>query len=135
MGNKAKDRRFKKFEEQEIEIGIHEMHPKFSFEFCFDSKRGLDNTTKQTMQFVMEKVAYLSKVTWKEIQQLPKAQGFEKIPKSSFKSLPGLPNKFCNEVKIDVFRLRNKAGRLIGYIEDEIFFVVWIDTKFDMYDH
>ena len=137
MASKPKDKFFKKHvkDQAEAKKAVNNRYPKFSFEFCFGSKRGINHASVNTKKVTLEKMILLSQNTWHEIKELPREQSFEKIKKSSFNSLPGLPDKFKGIEKIDVFRLPSKVGRLIGYIEEDTFFVVWIDTKFDMYDH
>jgi hypothetical protein len=124
-----------KLENQQANISVNDTFPKFSFEHCFNASRSISKTDKKAKLAVIDKLITLSQMTWQAIKNLGKEQGFEKIPKSSFNSLPNVPAKFEKETKVVVFRLPKKLGRLIGYIEGNIFFVVWIDTKFDMYDH
>ena len=137
MANRGRGNFFKKHEEEQTEAKktVNNRYPKFSFEFCFGSKRGINHASVKTKKVTLDKIILLSQNTWHEIKELPREQSFEKIKKSSFNSLPGLPDKFKDIAKIDVFRLPSKVGRLIGYIEEDTFFVVWIDTTFDMYDH
>lgn len=137
MGNKQRDKFLKKHEgEQKLaSVSANARYPKFSFEFCFGSVRGIDKATKPVKQSVIEKIIYLSQMQWVDIKALARENGFEKIEKSSFKKLPNIPKKFEAEDHIVVFRLPSKKGRLIGYLEEDTFFVVWIDTKFDMYNH
>jgi len=135
--NKQKDKFLKKHEgEQSLaSTSVNACFPKFSFEFCFGTDRGINKANKQVKLSVIEKVVYLSQIPWVDIKALPRESGFERIDKGSFKKLTNIPNKFESENKIVVFRLPSELGRLIGYIEEETFFVVWIDTKFNMYHH
>ncbi|SQD78355.1 hypothetical protein [Moritella yayanosii] len=137
MANQNKARflaKHKKEQEKSID-NVNNRFPKFSFEFCFASNRGIHKADGDTQKAVIKKIINLSQCTWQDIKDLPREQGFEKIEKSSFNSLPSVPNKFNDQEKVVVFRLPNKQGRLMGYIEEDTFFVVWIDTKFDMYNH
>ncbi|MEZ8233027.1 hypothetical protein AB6C62_06015 [Vibrio splendidus] len=137
MANSKKAKFLKKHEDEQknIAITVNDSYPKFSFAFSFESDRSFDNLDKPSKLCLIEKVAFLSKNTWADIKGLPREQGFEKIDKNSFKKLPNVPVRFKDENKITVFRLPSNKGRLIGYTEDDTFFVVWIDTKFDMYKH
>ncbi|WP_420589206.1 hypothetical protein [Bacterioplanoides sp.] len=137
MANKRKGNFFDKHKEENKDVNktAFELYPKFSFEFAVNHSRSLEKLSKDDASNCIKKITQLSKQTWREISNLPRKQGFEKIPKTSFKSLPSPPHKFKEFNQIDVFRLPAKSGRLIGYIEDEVFYVVWIDTKFDMYNH
>jgi hypothetical protein len=137
LTNRKKDKFFKKHEKEnkDSNVAVYELYPKFSFEFNVDKgKRCISNIEKNDRISLLKKVLTLSGQTWKEISGLPKEKGFEKISKESFIAIPGVPHKFKDIEKIDVFRFSDK-GRLIGYIEDEIFYVVWVDTKYEMYKH
>lgn len=138
MGNPGKDRYFKKHEadNRDGNKAVNDLFPKFSFEFNVGNDRGVAKGNKPVRVAVIDKVIRLSSLSWKEIKALPREQGFEKIEVGSFGPLPGgIPNKFKDIDKIDVFRLPSKKGRLIGFIEDETFYVVWVDTEFNMYKH
>jgi len=135
LGNSKKAIFFQNHKDQEVTSSTNDMFPKFSFEFCFDSKRGIHKSTNKTKQAVINKLVYLSQMTWQEIKDLSHENGFEKIKTSDFNHLPNVPAKFIDDEKTVIFRLPSKIGRLIGYIEEDTFFVVWIDTKFDMYSH
>lgn len=136
LGNSKRDKFLQNHKEKLFTVSTHEMYPKFSFEFCFGNKRSIDSMSKQTKQAVIEKLIYLSKLTWGEVKGLPRKQGFEKINKGYFKEHPNIPAKFIDINKIDVCRISgDPGGRIIGYIEDETFFIVWVDTKFNMYPH
>lgn len=135
MGSKKNKFLKKHEEEQAAATGCNDMYPKFSLEFCFGNKRCIGKTNDETKLAVFEKLIFLSQSTWEDIKASGKEAGFEKIKKAFFNSHPNIPVKFKNDKKIDVFRIPGSLGRIIGYIEDEIFYIVWIDTKFDMYDH
>lgn len=137
MGSNRKERFLRKHElENKDEFkGVNDLFPKFSFEFCFNGKRALDKVQGPIKQVIMDKITMLSQLTWGEIKDLNRERGFEKIDKNQFTALQNIPQKFKEEKKITVFRLNRDKGRLIGYIEAETFFVVWIDTEFNMYKH
>ncbi|MCY4044887.1 MAG: hypothetical protein OXE99_07390 [Cellvibrionales bacterium] len=86
---------------------------------------------------VVNRLIHASEISWKDTFQLGKQQGgFEKIPKSQFKTLPNIPQKFSKNQKIDVFRLQPEScGRVLGFIEDGVFYIIWIDKDFKIYKH
>ncbi|NRA60589.1 MAG: hypothetical protein HRU25_06695 [Psychrobium sp.] len=137
MSNSQRDKFFKKHvkEQKAALVSVNNRYPKFSFEFCCNSSRGIDKSCKETRRLVFEKILLLSKRTWHDIKSLPREQGFEMIDKSSFNSTPNIPTKFEKETKISVCRLPQSKGRVIGYVEEDTFYVVWVDTKFNMYSH
>jgi len=136
--SKKRDKFLKDHEEnnKDSNKAVNDLFPKFSFEFNNVNDRSTAKCAKAVRVAVIDKIIRLSSLAWKEIKALPREQGFEKIGRDSFKSLPGdIPHKFKDQDKIDVFRLPSKKGRLIGFIEGDTFYVVWVDTKFDMYNH
>lgn len=137
MGNNQKLKFLKAHGKQQqiASRAVNNRYPKFSFEFCFSSNRGINNCDKKSKLAVIEKITHLSQMTWQDIKGLAREQGIEKIEVSSFKFLPQVPKRFQDEDKVAVFRLPSSVGRLMGYIQEDTFFIVWIDTKFDMYKH
>jgi len=137
LANKQRELFLKKHKEEQktAVVSVNDSYPKFSLEFCFGSVRSVDKINKPEKLALIDKFVYLSKITWEEIKGLPREQGFEKIEKKMFCKLPNIPEKFKDEKKVTVFRLPSGKGRLIGYMEGDTFFIVWIDTKFDMYKH
>ena len=123
-----------KADNQDSLKAANDCYPKFSFEFCFGTKKSITECSKDIKCRIIDKIIYLSQLTWKDISELRREQGFERIDVSSLNHNSNTPVKFSDVNKVDVFRIGNK-GRLIGYIEEDTFFIVWIDTKFEMYDH
>jgi len=123
-----------KHKQEQAQVGINHTYPKFSFEYCFNGNRGLTKTSAATNKVIMGKIITFSQQTWGDIKALPKASGFEKIEVNQLKSTPGLPKRFEAIDMVDVCRL-GRAARIIGYILDDTFYAVWVDTKLDMYDH
>ncbi|MCP4986507.1 MAG: hypothetical protein GY928_10760 [Colwellia sp.] len=134
MGNSKRLAFLNKHKQEQIEVGVNNNYPKFSFEYCFNGNRGLAKTSAATNKVIMGKIITFSQQRWVDIKALPKASGFEKIEVNQLKSTPNLPKKFEGIDKVDVCRLGRNA-RLIGYILDDTFYAVWVDTKLDMYDH
>lgn len=117
LGN-SKKRKFlqqHEAENQDANKGAFDLYPKFSFEFNVTNDRTLEGMPSEIQTLLVSKLLTLSKQTWKDISMLPKAQGFEKMEKSKFKTLPNDPHKFKDLKHVDIFRLPSKKGRLIGY--------------------
>lgn len=73
-----------------------------------------------------------SKLTWREIKELPRdGLGFEAIPGGSIRA--GLPASVSGQT-ILCFRIAD-AGRFLGFREGHTFHLVWIDFKFTLYPH
>jgi hypothetical protein len=59
-------------------------------------------------------------------------QGYEKIPHVRIRA--GIPPAITEDVDILAFRFCGKAP-MVGFRLDEVFFVVWLDRGFTLYDH
>jgi hypothetical protein len=134
LGNSKKSRFFTQHKQEQAEVSVNNTYPKFSFEYCFNGNKSLLKANATIKKVIMSKIITFSQLTWADIKALSKQSGFEKIEKNQFNSTPGLPKEFEDIDKIDVCRLGRDA-RLIGYIQDDTFYAVWIDSKLDMYNH
>lgn len=75
----------------------------------------------------------LSQMTWQEIFQAHKhGLGCEKISRDAIKS--GIPTEISEDVKFIAFRFYGKAP-MVGYRVDSVFYVVWLDRDYTLYDH
>lgn len=76
----------------------------------------------------------LSRMPWSEIRQAPsKGLGAEQIPRDRIRlSIPGSVTE-----DVTFFYSLHYSGkkRFIGYRIDRIFYILWIDYKFSVYDH
>lgn len=73
-------------------------------------------------------------MSWLEINQAPRhGLGFEKIPRKQISVKP--PEHVTPDIThFWAFRFFGKAP-MVGYKEGEIFFVLWFDEEFKLYDH
>jgi len=110
------------------------MPPLFSLEkivgddYCFSK---LDDTDKK--QFA-ESIFKRKNINWKDIYTLNRHKlGVETIPKNKIKaSLPSFITEDMNEFL--VFRFSGKKP-MVGYREKNIFYVLWFDKNFTLYEH
>jgi len=110
----------------------NQMRPKFSLEYL---QKGycLSDCTKDEKAAFADRLHELSQLTWQQIQQAGRhKQGFEKIPSESIKS--GIPPCITDDVVIMAFRFCGLAP-MVGFRRDEVFFAVWLDRDFTLYDH
>ncbi|MDD7984009.1 hypothetical protein PQO01_03465 [Lentisphaera marina] len=138
LRNKSKDKKNADHQEKDRQYNssVNNLYPKFSLEFNTASGRKIsDIKDKKDRVLVLDKFVYLNTLTWKDIKKLPREQGFEKIPFSQLKKAGNKPHRFKDETDVVVFRMPSAKGRLIGFIDSEVFYLVWVDTKFDMYNH
>ena len=64
---------------------------------------------------------------------MPKDQlGYERLPREAIRA--SAPAYFTDDENPIIFRTADR-GRLIGFRQDVTFHIVWIDTKFELYDH
>ena len=80
-----------------------------------------------------DQLALLSKMKWKEIISSQRhGNGYEKISRNSLN--PPIPLEITDEVRFIAFRFCGKKS-FVGYRSENILKIVWIDNKFDVYDH
>jgi len=75
----------------------------------------------------------LSQLTWAEISKSPKhGLGYEKIAKTSIRA--PIPKHIKDDIVFIAFRFYGKAP-MVGYRQDAIFHILWIDRNFTLYEH
>ena len=85
----------------------------------------------------IEKLEDLSNITWKELQNRPKATGYETIRAGEMKKIYSKINIISDDTKLIVFRFNKGIYRLIGLksVESNIFNILAIDWDFSLYNH
>lgn len=73
-------------------------------------------------------------ITWNQLKQLDRhGLGTEKIPKRQIKT--GIPRFITDDLDhFIVFRFHGRAP-MVGYRVGEVFYVLWFDWNFTLYDH
>lgn len=80
-----------------------------------------------------ERLHKLSQLTWAEIQRAHRhGLGCETITRDSIKASP--PPAVTDDVRFLAFRFNGMAP-MVGYRDGRIFFVIWLDRDFSLYDH
>lgn len=75
----------------------------------------------------------LSQITWNEISSSSRhGLGYERISRNAIRS--GIPNHVKEDVNFIAFRFFGKAP-MVGYRDENIFHIVWIDRAFSLYNH
>jgi len=123
----------KKVSSQET-INYDKRPPIFSLEriqagdFCFSS---LDQEHKAMFS---EAIYRRKSITWNDIKLTDRhGLGIEKIPKKTIKA--PIPKFITEEVEhFLVFRYHG-MNPMVGYRQKDIFFVLWFDHNFSLYDH
>lgn len=116
-------------------------YDKMSFNFSFltnDKQFNLDTLQPVNHKKLLNKLQLLSAHNITKVKLLPREQGIEFIESlnksitiTEFRSsgrFDECDNNYC------VFRISNN-GRVIGKLNNNLFYVLAIDTKFSLYDH
>jgi hypothetical protein len=75
----------------------------------------------------------LSQITWNEIISSPRhGAGYERIARKAIKA--SIPSHLKDDINLIAFRFCAKAP-MVGYREENIFHILWIDRTFTLYDH
>ncbi len=108
------------------------LHPAFNFKYL-DSTYCLRDCTKDERAALSDKIVLLSQMTWGDIQNSNKhASGHEKIARDAIQgSIPGI---ITEDTNILAFRFDGKKP-MVGFRKDKIFYVIWIDRNFTLYNH
>jgi hypothetical protein len=75
----------------------------------------------------------LSQLTWRElILDHKHGLGCEKIPRYQIQSNPSAEIK--DDVNFLAFRFYKKAP-MVGYRDGDVFYIIWLDREFKLYEH
>jgi hypothetical protein len=113
----------------------NEMVPLFSLERLQNGDYCLSNLEKDDKAAFADSMFKRKSVTWNQIQQMDRhGLGYEKIALSSLKKV--VPPKFITEDQSNVIAFRFSGKKpMIGYRHKNIFYVLWFDHNFTVYDH
>ncbi|WP_071883807.1 hypothetical protein [Serratia marcescens] len=79
------------------------------------------------------KLFKLSQLTWADIRQADRhGLGTEKISRDSIKA--AIPEHITPDVDFLAFRFNGKAP-MVGYKLGSIFYILWLDRSFKLYEH
>lgn len=107
--------------------------PVFSFQYLVDGKYSLSACEQREKAALADTLAKLSKLTWAEIVQSPRhGNGHEIIPTNQIQA--SIPSHITEDVRILAFRFYRNAP-MVGYRADRIFYIIWLDRDFSLYDH
>lgn len=125
----------------------HHLSQRLVFNFSFltkDNKYNLDKNNKKISKEIkaklLEKMYQLSVEDKVIVLGYDKVKGLEKIHETKIKSLKPHPDYRDYKIKEKcgedcwIFRI-GKKGRVIGKMNDNIFYIIKIDTDFKSYKH
>ena len=112
----------------------NKMVPLFSLERLQSGSYCLSNLDKEDKAAFADAIFKRRNSTWNEIQQKDRhGLGFEKISVNSIR--PSVP-KFITEDQANLIAFRfNGLKPMIGYRSKNVFYVLWFDHNYSVYDH
>lgn len=94
---------------------------------------GIEECQRDDQAAFAKRLCKLSEMTWQLIQESPRdGLGCEKINQNSLK-VP-VPAFITEDVNILAFRV-TQSFRMLGYKDEEIFHVLWLDPNLKCYAH
>jgi len=126
----SKSKRIRKPEEQ---VNYNNRKPVFSFEYI-DKAYCVSKCERDEKASFADKLRILGSLTWNEIIQSPRHQhGFEKIPIQQING--SKPIIISPDVDyVIAFRFHNTKP-VVGLRRDQVFFIIWLDRDYSLYDH
>jgi hypothetical protein len=131
---KAKPYKSKKIKTPEIPpVSYDNVPPHFSFEYL-DDQYGLSGCNKDERSCLLDKLRILGTTPWAELITTARHKhGTETIPKGQINGK--LPKIITDDVqKVLAFRFQGMKP-MVGHRIDRTFYIIWIDSKFKLYDH
>lgn len=131
--NNEKESKIKSRESEKSSTNVST--PIFSFEYMQDKYHCIDCCEADDLIALLKRLRTLSKVTWNEIISSQKhGIGCEKISVKAIKE--PMPKKLNNPKDINFLSLRfNGKKPMVGFREERVFNIIWIDFDFKVYDH
>lgn len=110
------------------------MPPVFSLERLQNGTYCLSNLDQEHKASFADAMYRRRQMLWRELKQADRhGLGTEKIPKNQIKA--PIP-KFITEEQESFLALRfNGKAPMVGYRVRNVFYVLWFDPTFDLYDH
>ncbi|KHD06842.1 hypothetical protein PN36_28430 [Candidatus Thiomargarita nelsonii] len=113
-------------------VSPEQQYPAFSLRYL-DQKHGLEQCNQEQKAALIETIHKLSQLTWNHIYSSNRhASGCEKIAKMSIK-VP-IPKHIPKDANFIAFRFYGMAP-MIGYRDETIFYILWLDIHFSVYSH
>ncbi len=102
------------------------------FGFCYlASGFRISDCQQPAKAALADKLQELSQLTWSQIVQAPRTgMGTETIARDSV--VPAIPPSVTPDVRLLSWRFGG-GSRIIGYREDQVFHVVWVDPNHSVY--
>ena len=114
-------------------VSYDDCHPVFCLKYLQDNY-GLDSCSRDEQASFAKALRKRSSMTWREIWAANRhGLGAEKINRNSIKA--PIPRDITEDV--DFFVAIRFCGRapMVGYRIKDVFRIVWLDSKFEVYPH
>ena len=111
------------------------LHPAFCFRYNTAKQYSIKQFDRDTQASLANTLYELGQLTWNQIiQDNHHGKGCEKIPQNSIKE--SLPSNTPGDRKFLSLRLgHGKNSVIVGWRENKIFYIVWIDPNGKVYSH
>ncbi len=107
--------------------------PVFSLRYLDRGRYGLSACQQREKAAFADTLHKLSQLTWQELRLSQRhGLGYETIARQALR-VP-IPQHITDEVRFIAFRFYGKAP-MVGYRVKELFYVIWLDRDFTLYDH
>jgi len=118
--------------ETKDEIPAEQQPPIFSLEYLQRDYCVTACQPQEQAQFAI-RLRKLSEISWKQIKAAPRhGLGHEKISQDAIRE--PIPKHITADVSFLAFRFSGMKP-MVGYRSGRIFYVVWLDRDFTLYDH
>lgn len=108
--------------------------PIFSLEKLQAGKYCLSELNQENKAMFAEAIFRRKSLTWKQIKQQDRhGLGTEKMPKSKIKT--AIPSFITEDVEDFLVFRYNGLQPMVGYRQRDVFFVLWFDHDFSLYEH
>ena len=116
------------------EVANDELPPLFSLEYLAKENRySLENCQQIEQSSLIKMLCKLSKFSWREIKTTANKHGLGYEIVRADKMKVQLPSDITSDVTFLVFRFAKKKGRMIGYRDRRIFYIVFLDRNHDLF--
>jgi len=108
--------------------------PVFCLHYLDNKKYGLSNCEIDEKGAFADRLYELCQLTWNQIINTGRhGLGSEKIPQNAITG-SNIPVHITKDVDFIAIRF-DRLKPMVGYRRDRIFHIIWLDTKFQLYNH
>ena len=117
---------------KQLQESSNRKNPVFSFQYL-QPGYGIKDCSNDDKIALLNKVYELSQLTWQDINQSHRhGVGKEVIPQEAIH--PAIPPCVKEDTNLIALRYKGKAP-MVGFRENDIFYILWIDFNFTLYNH